>query len=275
MEKKWQISDKDIVPDETQDELEMIRSRHMLDYFRIGDIANRLVHESAKAGMSVTADRVHKAVGRYCGKKPRTVRYYAENAIFFGPTTRNEYDMLPFSFFDFARTFGNQWKDVLDWAAEHPDYSLAQLRHEYSLSRLVQHDNSEKLFYGSLTYIDDQDDKEGVENRCAQSDLNRGGVLDTKHPFYSESVTNVRKLKDRQGMVNYFHLIADMGYFVALVESTIETAEKDGDMPKKLLLDMRYHVYALQDKMRNLAKLMEKKQELAKLDASKVSVDLS
>ncbi len=121
------ISDADIVPDEYQAELIQMRESWVKQYFRVGDIANELVQHSVRQNMPVTARRVYKAIGRYCGKAERTVRYYAENAIFFSPGSREEYSFLPMAFFDLARNYGQRWQDVLEYAALHPAMTYDEL----------------------------------------------------------------------------------------------------------------------------------------------------
>lgn len=125
------ISDNDIVPDDYQNQLIHWRDLFVDGYFAIGDIANRLVRRSAEMGFPVTDKRVYKAVGRFCGKSPRTVRYYAETSAFYPEEVRDEFDMLPFSHFVFARSTGEQWREVLEFGADDPDCTLERLRYEF------------------------------------------------------------------------------------------------------------------------------------------------
>ena len=121
------ISDADLVPDHYQSELIQMRESWVKQYFRVGDIANELVQMSVAKNMPVSAVRVYKAIGKFCGKATRTIRYYAENAIFFSPDTRDEYGFLPFAFFDLARNYGQMWREVLEYAALHPAMSYDEL----------------------------------------------------------------------------------------------------------------------------------------------------
>ena len=121
------ISDSDIVPDAYQAELIQMRESWVKQYFRVGDIANELVQRSVQQNMPVTAIRIYKAIGNFCGKATRTVRYYAENALFFSPDSRDEYGFLPFAFFDLARNYGKAWQEVLEYAALHPAISYDEL----------------------------------------------------------------------------------------------------------------------------------------------------
>jgi hypothetical protein len=267
------ISDKDIVPDNIQDELIMIRSRHTMDYFRIGDIANDLLMQSAKTGMKVTAQRVHKAIGRYCGKRPRTVRYYAENAAFFSPATRDKYDMLPFSFFDFARTFGGQWEGILDWAALHPEYSMPQLQFEFSMSKITSHVNKEleEFSEDSPVIISDQDGILWETYAKADGSLvyKRHGVDDAVDSEPTGSVGNL----GGQDAVDYFRLVAELGYCVEKVEGLIDVAVDDDPTTKELLSHVKHHLKKTQVWTRRYAEHMDEKKVVNQPDMYQVTVD--
>ncbi len=75
---------------------------------------------NAQRGMAITHKRIFQAVAAFCGKSPRTVRYYYETAIFFPPEVRKRYDMLPFSHFVEARSFGDAWTTYLETAMLYP-----------------------------------------------------------------------------------------------------------------------------------------------------------
>jgi hypothetical protein len=122
------ISDSDIVPDEEQQELISLRDDERENFFRVGDIANLRVARSVALGLPVTAERVYAAVGRFRGRSSRTIRYYAECALFYRQEDREEYGILPFSFFVYAKTKGDQWKSVLDYAMLNPVCTLDELR---------------------------------------------------------------------------------------------------------------------------------------------------
>lgn len=126
------LSDADIVPDEIQGELINWRDTFSLGAFRIGDIANKLVKRAISLGWVVTNDRIYKAVGKFCGKSGRTVRYYAETSAFYSEDIRSLYDVLPFSHFVFARAHGDDWESVLIYAAENPEKSLSEITAYFS-----------------------------------------------------------------------------------------------------------------------------------------------
>lgn len=125
------LSDADIVPDDLQNELIHYRDLRRKNSFAIGDIANQLVERSAYLGFPVTDQRVFQAVGRYCDLRPRTVRYCAETSAFFDERVREEYDMLPFSHFVFARSLDTRWQEVLEYSAVHPGISVDYLRYVF------------------------------------------------------------------------------------------------------------------------------------------------
>lgn len=125
------FSDSDIVPDEFQNRLMNLRDMMTACSWGIGDIANDLVEQNASVGIQVTDKRIHKAVGRFCGRSGRTVRYYAETASFFPQQVREEYDMLSFAHFVFARQMKELWREVLDYAASLPGATLEQLEKKY------------------------------------------------------------------------------------------------------------------------------------------------
>jgi hypothetical protein len=114
------ISDSDIVPDDIQNELLYWSDKIKQGYFSIGDIANHLIARSAEKHFPVGTMQIYDAVGRFVGKSGRTIRYYAETASFFSDEIREEFDMLPFSHFVFARSMGAEWREVLEFASEKP-----------------------------------------------------------------------------------------------------------------------------------------------------------
>jgi len=126
------VSDSDIVPDEVQAELITWRDAFTTGGFMIGDIANEMIVRAASNKWAVTNDRIYRAVGKFCGKSGRTIRYYAETSAFYSVNIRNEYDVLPFSHFVYARTKGKEWESVLIFAAEHPEVSLSEVMAHFS-----------------------------------------------------------------------------------------------------------------------------------------------
>lgn len=126
-------SPNDIVPQGIQNALMYLRDQFRVGYFYIGDQANYLVKQSAVRGFAVTQQQVFDAVGQFCGKSGRTVRYYAETAAFYTEETREKYDALPFSHFVMARSLAGsfEWDEVLDYAMEHPNITAEGLRHAF------------------------------------------------------------------------------------------------------------------------------------------------
>jgi len=115
------FTNKQIVSEEYQNQLMYWRDMFRIGQFNIGDIANDVIIDCAMRGIAVNHDRIDEAIGSFCGKTGRTVRYYRETAGFFPKEIRRKYDMLPFSHFVFARTMGKRWEEVLDYAAHAPN----------------------------------------------------------------------------------------------------------------------------------------------------------
>lgn len=127
---RW-LSDADIVPDEVQSELIQIGDFLTEGAFRIGDIANELISRVAQSGWQVTNDRVYAAVGRFCGKSGRTVRYYAETSAFYPQDARQEFHTAPFSHFVFARGTGCKWREALEYSAVTPGVTVQELTSQF------------------------------------------------------------------------------------------------------------------------------------------------
>jgi len=120
------ISPRSLLTDDQQNELMWIRDKLVLSYFRAGDIANEsILNNATREG--ATAQMVYDEVGVWLGKSGRTVRYYAETAAFFSPRVRSDFDMLPFSHFDLARNYKDDWWIVLDIARSSPAMTVDRL----------------------------------------------------------------------------------------------------------------------------------------------------
>lgn len=130
------LRDSDIVPDDYQAVLISIRDTMTESYFAIGDIANELVVKSALKGLKATDQRVFDAVGRFCGKSGRTVRYYAETSAFFSDEVRRKYHALAFSHFVFAKSMGMSWREVLDYALSDPGSTAELLKFRFLHSQV-------------------------------------------------------------------------------------------------------------------------------------------
>lgn len=125
-----QVTDNEIIPASMQALLVQVRGSLTANYFAIGDATCALLQEAERQGFRVKSisgrdvfvsqDRIFKAVGSFCGKAPRTVRYYYETARFYSADVREEYGCLDFTMFVMAKTFGEAWRDVLEYAAANP-----------------------------------------------------------------------------------------------------------------------------------------------------------
>jgi hypothetical protein len=140
---KLRISDKDIITEEDQNLLMYIRDVERTNYFLIGDLAAKYINRTSLMGLPVTHAQIFDAIGRFCGKKGRTIRYYYETAVFFSQEEREEFDMLPFSFFVFARKLGDESKSVLEYAARNPYMTLDALKVAFG-----DYEAKEKIYEG-------------------------------------------------------------------------------------------------------------------------------
>lgn len=153
------VSDADIVPDDYQRELITWRDVFLGGAFRIGDIANELIEKQrAKRdidGLRITSKRIYRAVGRFCGKSGRTIRYYGETASFFSEEIRQKYQVVPFSHFVLAKSMGN-WEEVLDYVSANPDCTAEMIMREFSQdkpeSRAMEGDLS-TLYFGNIGVV--------------------------------------------------------------------------------------------------------------------------
>lgn len=125
---KVMYSPSDLIPESYQNALIQIRDNFRNGYFFIGDIANELCEYAKMSHYRVTQADVFHAVGRYCGKSGRTVRYYAECADFYPPSVRDEFDMCAFSHFVLAKSAGDEWRPIMEYAKENPWISEDGLR---------------------------------------------------------------------------------------------------------------------------------------------------
>lgn len=125
------ITDSDLVSQTNQEKLIFWMDVFRAGQFDIGDIAIEEITRNAQRHKPATQERVFKAVGRFCGKTSRTVRYYYETALFYPESVRREFNMLPFSHFVFARYLGSTWRECLEWASLQPDCTEKRLRFEF------------------------------------------------------------------------------------------------------------------------------------------------
>ena len=128
------ISVNDIVPQEYQAQLMALDSALSLCYWRIGDIANDLINsvnrkKAAEMGKVVSQADIFGAVGYFCHRTARSVRYYYEVARWFTPDVRQKYD-VPFSVWAVAR-WVKEPERLLQIADNNPDYSSERVRTLY------------------------------------------------------------------------------------------------------------------------------------------------
>jgi len=103
-------------------------------YFLIGDIATDLVNSvnrtrSQELGKLISKTDIFEAVGFFCHRSARAVRFYYEAASHFPPEIRNKYD-VPFNVYGIAR-WVKQPELLLQLASENPMWSAEKVRAEY------------------------------------------------------------------------------------------------------------------------------------------------
>jgi len=109
-----------IIPPDVVSELISIGQSVSEHAFRVGDIANECVNLNKMAGNDITQHIVYQAIGAFCGKAGRTVRYYAEVAEKFPLEIRKKYESLSFSHFAFAVKY-EHWQEILEYAVANFD----------------------------------------------------------------------------------------------------------------------------------------------------------
>lgn len=135
------VSPGDIVEDNDQVMLRSISDGMKRDFFLIGDIAHKIILSAEKEGFRVkkldrsdvyvSMGKVFEAVGHFCDRSGRTVRYYFETSKFFPLDVREEFDMLPFSMFVVARSFKDDWRAVLEYASVNPQKDSEGVRSHF------------------------------------------------------------------------------------------------------------------------------------------------
>lgn len=123
----------EIVPQEYQHALMFWRDQERIGAFEIGDIALVLIRRAAEQGLAVSKSEIYRAVGKFAGRERTTILYYAQVADFFDDAVRQEYEMLSFSAFAFARRMGPRWREVLEFAKSKPYVTGADLESEFVL----------------------------------------------------------------------------------------------------------------------------------------------
>lgn len=133
------VSPTDIISDDDQGILSGVSVAMSDCYWLMGDIAAKYIDIAAQQGFRVkkldnrdvyvTDYHVFEAVGYFAGKRSaRTIRYYYETARFYPKEVRDEFDMLDFGTFVVARSFREQWREVLEYAAVNPQLGAEQIR---------------------------------------------------------------------------------------------------------------------------------------------------
>lgn len=125
-----ELSNSDIVSEENQNRLMYWRDVFRMGQFNIGDIAIEEVERNAMSGRQITQERIFRAVGSFCGKTERTVRYYYETSVYYPTEVRQEFNVLPFSHFVEARAFGARWREFLERSMVYPGRGADFIRNQ-------------------------------------------------------------------------------------------------------------------------------------------------
>ena len=124
----------DIVPEEYQQKLMAIGFTMSQCFFMIGDIADDLINSinrerSQQLGKLISKKDIFEAIGFFCHRTARTVRYYWEAAHFFPLEIRDKHD-VPFNVYAEAR-WVDDWEFFLKLADENPMWTASRVRTEY------------------------------------------------------------------------------------------------------------------------------------------------
>ena len=168
------LRDSDIVSEDNQNRLMFWRDQFRVGQFIIGDIVVETIESSVASKVRLPHTRIFEAVARFCGKKARTVRYYYEVATFYPFEVREEFHMLPFSHFVFARTLGgDKWRGVLEYAATKPHITADGLRVHFVGYKLASHPDlsqtPDDLDEGEFRGADDPENPQ-IKNTSVQNE---------------------------------------------------------------------------------------------------------
>jgi hypothetical protein len=110
-----------IIPQQIQEELIALRDRTTADAWRLGDLVEIVTNYCKDNKLMVTDKVIHRAIGAFCGRAARTIREFSYLSNFYPPEIREVYSVLAMDHFRLAATFGEKWRQVLDWAVERTD----------------------------------------------------------------------------------------------------------------------------------------------------------
>ncbi len=125
---RYTVPTTQIIEENDQNLLIMVRDSMRNGCFIIGDVANKYLVGTISKRAGVSSDNIFDAIGKLCGKSARTVRYYSRAAAFYSTEDRIKYESLPFSFFAYAMEYNDRYQEVLDVAMLNPQYSLGYVK---------------------------------------------------------------------------------------------------------------------------------------------------
>jgi len=108
----------DLIPEDLQQRLIVLRDATTLVSWEIGDIAL----EAIRLNKAVAVMKIYAAVGMFVGKQARTIREYAAVSAMYSPEEREEFAVLAYDHFRVAMRFGSRWREALTWAVDHTEF---------------------------------------------------------------------------------------------------------------------------------------------------------
>lgn len=134
MEAYHSVSANDIIPDEYQQKLMQLDITMTRCFWLIGDITEDIINSVNRERVKllekvVTQNDIFEAVGYFCHRTARTIRYYYEIAHYFPIEIREKYD-VPFIIYAEAR-WAKNWELMLQIAEANPMWSAARVKEEY------------------------------------------------------------------------------------------------------------------------------------------------
>jgi len=129
-----------------------------------GDRALLWIALALKSGIACTRDHVYTALSQVSGIPKRTLRHYADHALYFNPDIRELYEPMPYSHFMVAKTFGSDWQRILETSAnyleqygKYPTAEWLEWKHSRNAEPVIEQD-------AKLERVTDQ-----IDERCLDS----------------------------------------------------------------------------------------------------------
>ena len=187
MEKTGVAALKQAIPDEMQNCVISIGVRSSADKFTIGDIANSMKAIVREHGVDASVKDVYRFIAMLTSEdmSARLVEFYSGIALFCDYNMREKYDVLTFSHFAYARTWGDYAEKVLEFmmnyfsAYQRPP-SVAWVENNFRNSTLYSGGEEivECPFGDDMPDLPCYEDDQDIES--VQSAVLRGAVAEAK-----------------------------------------------------------------------------------------------